>query len=274
MPTRTATAGGWEVFTLAANPAVTAVQEAHVRKVVDTVNDLDNLLYEISNENHRNSTEWQYHIIRFIKRYESRKPKQHPVGMTFQYEGGKNADLFASPADWVSPNPEGGYRDNPPAADGRKVVLNDTDHLWGEGGDHKWVWKSFLRGHCPIYMDRVAPITANPQGEIPGAEDVRKAMGGTRRIAERMDLTKMTPRSDLASTQYCLANPGKEYLVYLPEGGEVTVDLTAAGGQLAVEWMHPVEGTVTSVGTTAGGSKRTLKAPFGGDAVLHVWRTG
>ena len=30
--------------------AVTALQEAYIRKVIDTVNDLDNVLYEISNE--------------------------------------------------------------------------------------------------------------------------------------------------------------------------------------------------------------------------------
>ena len=35
------------------NGAITALQEAYVRKVVDTVNDLDNVLYEISNESSR-----------------------------------------------------------------------------------------------------------------------------------------------------------------------------------------------------------------------------
>ena len=61
--------------------------------------------------------------------------------------------LFDSPADWISPNPEGGYRDDPPAADGRKVIVSDTDHLWGIGGNAAWVWKSFLRGLNPIFMD-------------------------------------------------------------------------------------------------------------------------
>ena len=51
-----------------------------------------------------------------------------------------------------------------------------------------------------------------------------------------MNLAAMTPRSTLASSRYCLADPGKEYLVYLPDGGEVTVDLSAASGSLAVEW--------------------------------------
>ena len=42
---------GMEVHTLAL-PAVTAVQEAYVRKVVETLNDLPNVLYEIGNELH------------------------------------------------------------------------------------------------------------------------------------------------------------------------------------------------------------------------------
>ena len=42
--------GGLGIFRLI-NPGVTRLQEAYVRKVIDTVNDLDNVLYEISNEN-------------------------------------------------------------------------------------------------------------------------------------------------------------------------------------------------------------------------------
>src|SRR5262249_23762766 len=40
---------GTETHTLKV-PAITRVQEAYVRKVIDTVNDLDNVLYEIANE--------------------------------------------------------------------------------------------------------------------------------------------------------------------------------------------------------------------------------
>ncbi|MCC6445844.1 MAG: carbohydrate-binding protein [Armatimonadetes bacterium] len=253
-----------------ANPAITALQEAYVRKVIDTVNAFDNVLYEISNENHPGSTEWQYHMILYIRKYESRQRKRHPVGMTFQYEGGSNTTLFASPADWVSPNPEGGYRDDPPPADGKKVVLSDTDHLWGEGGSVQWVWKSFLRGHNPIFMDRVAALTGSKAGDIPGAKDIRKAMGTTREWSQRIDLSRMVPMNNLSSTGYCLANPGKEYLAYLPDGGEVTVDLTATKGRLASVWLHPIEGTETPGETVEGGDRHSFKSPFDGDAVLHI----
>ena len=102
------------------NSAVTARQDAYVKRVIDAVNDLDNVLYEISNESGVYATAWQYHMIDLIHKYEAGKPKQHPVGMTFQHAGGSNAELFASPADWISPSGGDGYQSDPPAADGAR----------------------------------------------------------------------------------------------------------------------------------------------------------
>jgi hypothetical protein len=41
-------------------------QEAYVTRIVETVNDLDNVLYEVSNESGSESVGWQYHMISFI----------------------------------------------------------------------------------------------------------------------------------------------------------------------------------------------------------------
>jgi hypothetical protein len=258
-------------------PAVTAIQEAYVRKVIDTVNDLDNVLYEISNESHSNSQDWQYHMINFIKNYEATKPKQHPVGMTVEHPGGDNAELFASPADWISPNPDGGYKDAPPPADGSKVIISDTDHLWGTGGDRQWVWKSFTRGINPIYMDCYAAIYC--EGENPNDPtmvSVRRNMGYALTYANRVNLVAMTPRPDLCSTSYCLAHPaanGAQYLIYLPSGGSTSVDLSDVSGALSVEWFNPSNGTTSEGGTTLGGSSRSFTPPFRGDAVLYIYQS-
>lgn len=244
--------------------AISALQEAYVRKVVDTVNDLDNVLYEICNESGKHSTGWQYHLINFIKSYEATKSKKHPVGMTYQYSdlgSGTNGNLFNSPADWISPGAEGNYWDNPPGATGAKVIITDTDHIKSTSSDATWIWRSFLRGLNPIVMDWWNGVQWDP---------IRRAMGQTRRMAERMNLAAMTPRGDLASSGYCLSNPGKEYLVYVAGGGEVTVDLSAASGPLAVEWIHPVEGTITPREPITGGAKHSLRAPFAGEAVLYL----
>ncbi len=145
------------------NTRFTALQEAHLRKVVDTVNDLDNVLYEVVNEAGAYSTEWQYHVIRYVKKYQSGKPKQHPVGMTFQYRDGANEVLFDGPADWVSPASRGGdnYLENPPSKYRGKVILSDTDHLGGHTvGDNIWVWKSFCRGLHALLMEDLTPSPA------------------------------------------------------------------------------------------------------------------
>lgn len=260
---------GTEIHTLA-DKAVTALQEAYVRKTIDTVNGFDNVLYEISNENHPPSTKWQYHIIRFIKNYEKKKPQQHPVGMTFQYKGGTNEDLFKSPADWISPNNQGGYRDNPPAADGRKVVLNDTDHLWGIGGNQAWVWKSFLRGHNPIFMDPYDGVVLGNRFD-PGWDPIRKSLGYALSYAEKMNLAAMPPRDNLASTKYCLANPGSEYLIYNPAPDDASFTVNLKAGTYKYEWFNPDDGKRVSAGTIkAKGGKQTFKAPFKGDAVLYL----
>ncbi|MGE3776921.1 MAG: putative collagen-binding domain-containing protein [Pirellulaceae bacterium] len=85
-----------------------------------------------------------------------------------------------------------------------------------------------------------------------------------------MNLAAMTPRGDLASTKYCLANPGHEYLIYLPDGGEVTVDLSAVKGRLEVEWFNPRTSGKQIGAPIDGGAMRTMLAPFNGNAVLNL----
>ena len=256
-------------------PALVALQEAYVRQVVDAVNDLDNVLYEISNESRpgTGAEAWERHMIAYVKQYEAGKPNQHPVGMTALYPGGNNADLFASAADWISPN---GSMTDPPAADGRKVILNDSDHLCGTCFVEPWVWESLTRGLNPIFMDPydgAFPLQEQHDLSDPALESVRRNLGYARTYATRMNLAAMQPRGDLASSGYCLANPvaqGAEYLIYLPSGGSVTVNLSASPGTLTVEWFDPGTGQVTAGGTITGGASPSFTAPTSGDAVLYL----
>lgn len=284
---------GREYFTLA-DPAVTRLQEAYVRKVVATVKDLDNVLFEISNENHWDSFAWETHVVRYIRDYERTQPMQHPVGLTSNGGGGQDDTqrLFASSADWISPNALSvDYRAAPPAADGSKVILLDTDHLWGVGGEPAWVWKSFLRGHNPIFMDPYRGHAFDPAQE-PKWADIRRAMGHTADFARRINLRQMTPQPALASTGYCLADSGREYLVYLPPVSipsksaslarrtlhrlrgdatpETTVDLSDSTGTFRVEWFNPARGERVEAAPVNGGARILFTAPFRGDAVLHL----
>ena len=251
---------------------VRALQEAYVRKVIDSVNDLDNVLYETCNEAGPYSTEWQYQIINYVKEYESGKPKQHPVGMTVQAPG-TNSVLYASPADWISPNPGGpteNYLFDPSPAYTGKVVVNDTDHLCGHDcADSIWVWKCFCRGLNVLLMEDLSP---SPTWQ----DSARTAMGQTRSWSQKIDLAHMVPdlRSEVSETKYCLANRGQEYLVF-QEGsrGEFTVDLSDAPGSFTSEWFNVNTGATTAWKSVPGGGVRTFPTPFGGPAVLYLKST-
>ncbi len=89
-------------------------------------------------------------MIDFLKRYEAQMGyDKHPVGMTMQYpvadQRNVNDPLFNSAADWISPvyddeifangghpmapgSPASRWFDDPPASDGNKVIISDTDH--------------------------------------------------------------------------------------------------------------------------------------------------
>ena len=306
---------GEETHILTDTP-VTALQEAYVRKVIDTVNDLNNVLYEISNESPGDnpttqmdgSKNWQYHMISVVRTYEATKPKQHPVGMTWEWQNGNNQYLYESPADWISP---GGHFDldayEPPATTGTmdsKVILSDTDHQCGICGSLQWVWKSFTRGENPVFMDpydgqapgRGAPENYDPNN--PNDVRIRKNLGYTRDYANRMNLTSMTPQPKLCSTKYCLINAvssGAEYLVYLPAvatlsmdkllnklhidkdisislpiGSQVDVDLSGSPIELSVEWFNPSNGDTVAGKSIKGGTVMSFIAPFAGDAILYI----
>jgi hypothetical protein len=275
----------------AGNSEITALQEAYVREVIETVKNLDNVLYEINNEgvgrdpaDDLDSTKWQYQMIDFIKNTEaaSSTGKMHPVGMTGFANGFSNDPLEASDADWISPRHDSNdYEGNPPETAGDKVVILDTDHLWNnldaygtDRAQRAWVWKSFTRGYNPIYMDQMyegledfggASISDVSSGQAvppsPYDDDVRMAMGHTRTYADKMNLIEMTPQSNLYSTTppqpgYVLAKVQSEYLVYQPDDPNQPVaqpfTVTLPHGMYSVEWFNPMTGTTSPPGEIRG----------------------
>jgi hypothetical protein len=295
-------------------PQITAYQKAYVKHMIDTLNDLDNVIWEIALEpdgtysyNGHSTYEWEQYMIDYVHSYEATKPKQHPVLYSVPWPGGDNGILMASTAEAISPNDADGYESGDPApSDGTKVILTNTDHIMWPNGDADWGWKMFTRGMGGIFfMDQSYSTYDDQDGEAGGTysqnDNFRYNMGWMIEYANRMNLAAMTPRGDLCSTGYCLANPvanGAEYLVYLPAGStttailkdlgmssqdhkrisstylitdsSVTVDLTNTPGRLTVEWFNPSNGETTSGGSVAGGASRNFTAPFTGSAVLYL----
>jgi hypothetical protein len=271
-------------------PGVEMIQKAYVRKIIDTLTDLENVLFEISNEDETASGAWQYQLVTFIKDYEAGRidgvaRKQHPVGMTALFTT-DNSAVFRSPADWISPGAVNSddaigepYITGPPSADGRKVSILDSDHLFfkliidNPATARQWVWKSFVRGHNPILMDNIFKDSTGravpPTLYDPGFIAARAAMGHTRHFANRVNLLAMAPRGDLTSTGYALASPGAEYIVYQPGVQRFTVNLVP--GTYTYEWFDPSSGSVSATGSISVAERDTsFIAPFVSDAVLYL----
>jgi hypothetical protein len=90
-------------------------------------------------------------------------------------------------------------------------------------------------------------------------------------FAGKMDLAKMQPNNDLASTKYCLANPGREYLVYNPSADANSIMVNLKAGNYNYEWFNPNSGKVeSSVTIEAKDGDQPFPTPFKADAVLYV----
>ncbi len=81
---------------------------------------------------------------------------------------------------------------------------------------------------------------------------------------------QMAPADELVenpqhdNSRYCLAEPNECYVVYLPQGGEAKLDLSAANGPLKVEWFDPRNGGALQTGSVqsiGAGAKVSLGNP-------------
>lgn len=269
------------------NPEVLKLQKRTIQKVVEGLNDCDNVLYEIANEAGPASHDWQDHLVLYVKELERTMPLQHPVGQSGGM-GTHDRRLFEGPADWVAPdcNSSDGFATEYRRGEwtwgrglhdlGDRPVFLDTDHLWGIGGNVPWAWKSFCRGYNLLYMDRVDDFPSafweHEWWKEPTNLELRSSLGALRKAAARLDLSTAVPMSHLSSTAYCLAEPGEAYLVYQPakEGFSLLLET----GSYTAEWLNPITGSVIRDHACRVEKQRTsFNNDSGGDAVLALRRS-
>jgi len=69
----------------------------------------------------------------------------------------------------------------------------------------------------------------------------------------RLPFTRMEPRDELTSAEddYCLAQPGQMYAIYLPTGGTTDLDVGATTDTFQIRWFNPRKGGRLVMGTLA-----------------------
>jgi hypothetical protein len=253
--------------------------DGYVNKLVDTLADLNNVLYEIGNEGPIDTSSWQDHVMATIRTREAGNPKKHMVGKT-AYDSNStdsaiNTNLTGGTADWISISGRTNGYGTVDVSPSNKVDIYDSDHIIGftpnadEATAAQWIWKSLTRGHNVLFLQ-------TPNGNYPGLSGstpllaVEAQLGYAKTMANRCDLLHMAPSASTSSTGFAMVNPGAEYLVYQPNNSSFTVTLPS--GTFSVEWMNPTNGAIISasnLSTTNGNNNFNLPSGLT-SGVLHL----
>jgi hypothetical protein len=164
-----------------------------------------NIIWEISNETHSNSlgspsaSNWQNNILSHLQSECGKRPTwvSCPIQTTMSSaERQQMTDvMMGMSSDIVTPcRPTVEAVVNPEVADGRKVIIADTDHFDPDDVSPEWVWKAFLRGQHPIFMDLTGELTWWEGDQWDPTElrwkRVRRALGEVQELVAAVEKTR------------------------------------------------------------------------------------
>jgi len=102
------------------------------------------------------------------------------------------------------------------------------------------------------------------------AEGAAAQLGALYDFFAGLPFWRMQPFSGVGNTAVVLAEEGQAYVVYLPTGGSVSLDLSAAKRPLTARWFNPRTGQAGEPFSVAGGKSVEFRAPDANDWVLPL----
>ncbi len=255
--------------------AIVGMEDNYVKKVIDTVGDLPNVMYEICNECNGSTLDraWQNHMVDLVHSYTNTEFSTTPmVGFTLEWPNGSIFAMTSSNADWMS---YGGSISNPTMNDGTKVQIQDTDHVCGTCADNEWAWLAATRGQNISFMD---PYDGAAYGQGAYAigdvrtdatwDNTRYGMKEVHKMMDELDLKRAVPSDTISSTGFALVNSGTttgddQYLVFSKSGSSsFTVDLSGTSGTVIPTWYDVATNTETTGSSlSAGSSSQSFTKP-------------
>ena len=105
-------------------------------------------------------------------------------------------------------------------------------------------------------------------------ENAQAHIKSMRMLIDNMDIFTCEPHNDLLYNReeneaYAIANPGKEYAVYFPNGGSVDLQISNQG-KIKMKWLNIAETEWTKEETIGTEDKITLSAPGKGHWAVLV----
>ena len=138
-PSEVHTKGSWNAY-----------QRAHVKRVTEVLEPYGNVIYEVGNELHRNSTSWfQSKVVEWVQKFTDK-----PVGVSYASAVYRDQSwLKRSGADWIVPGNgarAGGVR-KLPGFKGPQAL--DTDHGWALNSNPSGLRTAWSQGRPLWLMD-------------------------------------------------------------------------------------------------------------------------
>lgn len=277
-----------EAYTLK-HPRLLAVQEAVTRKLVAELKDFDNLYYEVCNEPYFGgvTTEWQHRIVDTIVDAEKDFPHKHLISLNVANGRAKvekphpAVGLFnfhyCHPPDVVAMN----YALNKPIGENETGFRKSADATYRTEG-----WDFMLAGGA-LYNNLDYSFTVkHPDGTFRGykspgggSPELRQQLGILKRFLDGFDFLKMAPADKVVTggvpakaTARVLAEPGKQYAVYLNGGTRADLTLDLPKGTYTAEWVDTKTGKVAKSETLthAGGRAVVMSPEYAEDIALRI----
>ena len=251
---------GQKGFCSLENTKVLEYQKAFVRKTIDTVNEFDNIFYEIANENYYNA-DWEISLCQFIHEYEKGKPKQHLVMpldlINHDYDGIKTWDIQELHTNLLM------------AQALKHPLIFDTDGI-GCPDDttvRKGAWTAFASGGNIDYWDSSFKI------DLVGSQfaTMRQQLKYLATFIKHIKFWEMQPTDSLVNTGKAFTIASKNEIVsYLPDGGKIVLDLASVKGVLSAQWFNTRNGVFDKEFQVNGGELIGFNAPDDNDWALLI----
>ncbi len=155
-----------------------------------------------------------------------------------------------------------------------KIYGADTGRF-GNGRDaQERFWRNILGGAASTRFHR-------PDSGIGLSEPAKAHIRSMRLLTAEFDVFRATPdvKSKLLDERldneaYLTFIAGKQYALYFPDGGEIMLDLSDAGGTFSLKWLEVLKSRWMDQRTVRGGQEVRLAAPGKGHWACLLSRNG
>ncbi len=128
------------------------------------------------------------------------------------------------------------------------------------------VWSVYAGGGNTEIYTKLTGVGVSYADYADQFDDLTRA----RKLFASLPYWEMRPRNELviSGSGFVFAKEEQVISVYLPEGGDLSLDLTGVSGSLQGSWFNPRDGSSQTIGLKSGGGIQAFNAPDTKDWVL------